>query len=392
MLHIIRYNYRIYPNDAQASFFNRTIGHSRFVYNHFLNVRSAAYKENGESLSYNKCAAMLTELKRNEDHSWLKEADYMALQESLRDLDNAFQAFFTHNARYPRFHKKGKCAMSYRTRNQNHGVRIEDNHIVLPKIGSVKAKISRLPEGRILNATVMHKASDKWFVSLCVEEEYDVHPNEGGYIGIDVGIKAFYTDSNGNDEPNLKFLYKEDKHLRREQRKLSRMIEANVDHYIIKDRKRYPVYKKPFSECKNIQKQRRKIARIHENIANKRMDHMYKTARALCHENQVIGHEDLNIAGMMKNHKLARSIGDVSWSMFFRILEYEATKFGTRIVKIPRFYASSQTCSCCEYKNPAVKDLSVRKWICPQCGTEHGRDVNAAVNIRNEALRIAGIC
>ena len=387
MLHTIRYNYRLYPNKEQIVFFSKTIGCSRFVHNYYLDVRSSAYKENGVSLNYKDTSNMLTDLKRNDDYHWLKEVDSIALQESLRDLDRSFKAFFSKNAKYPRFHKKGHND-SYRTRNQKNSIRIENNYIVLPKVGAVKAKISRIPNGRILNATIMHKPSGKWFISLCVEEEYNVLPNNGCVVGVDVGLKQFYTDSNGNEVANPRFLGKYTKKIRKAQKKLSRRIAANIDHYIVRNNKRYPVYKKPLSECKNIQKQRKRLATLHEKVANSRTDFLYKQTRILVSENQVIGIEDLNVSGMMRNHKLARGIADVSWSEFFRILEYQATKFGSDVIKVPRFYASSQTCSVCGYQNKLVKDLKIRKWVCPKCGAENGRDVNAAINIKNQAIAI----
>ena len=377
------YSYRIYPSKTQTLLFAVFFGCCRFVYNYFLALRKKTYFMEKRSMSQYECMRLVTTLK--EKYPWLKDCDSMALQESLKDLDRAYRNFFEKRAGYPRFHKK-TFAQSYRTRNQSNGIRIEGNHIILPKIGRVKAKISRLPKGRILNATVKRSASGKYFVSLCCEEELEINDNAGGIVGIDLGIKELYVDSNGYMEPNPKYLSKYEKKLRREQRSLSRMIEANIAGY---DSKRRPIWKRPLHECSNIQKQRRKIARIYEKIADCRTDNLHKASLRLVSENQVIAVESLNVHGMVKNHHLAKAISDASWSRFVTMLEYKAFKHGGTVLKVPTFFPSSQICSACGYKNPRVKDLKVRDWVCPSCGAVHERDHNAAINILNKALSSA---
>jgi putative transposase len=308
---------------------------------------------------------MLTDLKRYEEYSWLKEVDSMALQESLKNLDMAYQNFFKHQSKYPRFKSKHTHSQSYRTRNQSNSIRIVDKRIKIPKIGTVKIKQSREFEGRILNATVSRTASGKYFVSLCVEVDKAalIKPNNGGEIGLDVGIKEFYTDSNGNTVANPRILKRHSRKLAREQRKLSRKMPRSV----------------------NREKARIRVARVHERIANIRRDFLHKTSTALVRQNAFIAIEDLNVSGMMKNHKLARAVADVSWSKFFRMLEYKADLHGGEVVKIDRFYASSQTCSVCGHQHKEVKDLSVREWTCHVCGATHNRDENAAKNILRKA-------
>ena len=378
------FKYRIYPTESQKQMMEQTFGNVRFVYNHFLNMRSEEWKQSKKTVSYNKTSSLLTDLKKEEEYSWLNLSDSMALQESLRDLDRAFQNFFRKNSDYPVFHSKHE-KQSYRTRNQNNNIRIEGNRIILPKIGKVKIKLSRQIQGRILNATISKTKTNKYFVSLCCEYEEELKTNSGGVIGIDVGLKEFYTDSNGTVVDNPKYLAKYSRKLLKEQKKLSRMIKMNIDHYTSN---RVPVYKKPLSECKNIQKQRVKLARIHEKISNSRSDLLHKASTTLVKENQIIAVEDLNVKGMIRNHKLARSINDVSWSEFHRLLECKAKEYDSVFIKVPRFYASSQTCHVCGYKNALVKDLKIRKWTCPVCGSHHDRDHNAAINILNEALKI----
>lgn len=357
--------FRAYPNKEQENLINRTFGCCRLIYNKGLAMRNEAFAS-GEKVGYSQTSAMLTELKKTEDHAFLKDVDSIALQQSLRDLDRGFQNFFGKRARYPQFRSKHNRHQSYRTINQKDNIRIAGNYIKLPKLGYVKFRQS-MKVGHIHHVTVEKTPTGKYFLVLNVEFEPEKRANNGGVIGIDVGLKEFYTDSNGNTVSNPRYLEKSEKKLIREQRKLSR--------------------KQPGSNNRN--KQRIKVARVHEKIMNQRDDFLQKQSTILVRENQIICIEDLNVRGMVRNHRLARSIVSASWSKFFTMLEYKSSWYGNDLIRVPTMYPSSQTCSCCGYRNPLTKKLSVRRWECPNCHTIHDRDHNASINILNKGLGIA---
>ena len=356
--------FRIYPNKEQRDLINQTLGCCRLIYNIGLDMRNKAF-ENGEKINYSKTCAILTEIKRSDEFSFLKDADSVALQQSLRDLDQGFVNFFQKRARHSRFKSKHNNHQSYRTMNQNNKIRIEGKYMRLPKLGYVKIRQS-MDVGKINNVTVVRAPTGKYFAVLNVDFEPEVRQNNGGSIGIDVGIKEFYSDSNGNIVSNPKFLEKSSRKLRREQRKLSKKQKGS----------------------NNRNKQRIRVAKVHEKITNQRDDFLQKVSTMLISENQVICIEDLKIKNMVRNHKLARCISSVSWGKFFDMLEYKANWYGNNIIKVPTMYPSSQTCSCCGYKNPLVKNLAIRKWECPNCHTKHDRDTNASLNMLNKGLSI----
>ena len=356
--------FRIYPNREQKNLINQTLGCCRLIYNKGLAMRNEAY-QNGYKIGYSQTSAMLTELKKSEDFAFLKTVDSIALQQSLRDLDRGFVNFFQKRASHPLFKSKHDNHQSYRTINQGDNIRIVGKHIKLPKLGYVKVRQS-MEIGHINNVTVERTPTGKYFAVLNVEFEPVPKPNSGGKIGIDVGIKEFYSDSNGNMVPNPKHLEKSMRKLIREQRRLSRKEKGSS----------------------NRNKQRVKVALVHEKITNQRNDFLQKESTMLIRENQTICIEDLKVKNMMRNHRLAKAIASVSWSKFFDMLEYKATWYGNDIIRIPTMYPSSQTCSCCGYKNPLVKNLAVRNWECPECHTKHNRDTNAGINILSKGLHL----
>jgi putative transposase len=358
------YKYRAYPDKKQQEFFSNNFGSCRFVYNHYLAMRKTSWTEDHVSMSYTDTAKDLTHNLKKE-YVWLKEADSSALQQSLRHLDNAYQNFFSKGAGYPKF-KRRRSDQSYRTMNNNNSIRIEGDVIRLPKAGKIKIVKTRNFEGRILSATVSMTSSGRYYISLQVEEEYEILPNKGGKLGIDAGLTVLYTDSDNNKIINPKTLSKHEKRIRRLQRELSRKKKGS----------------------KNREKARIRLAREHEKVADIRNDFQHKMTYRLANENQVVCIEDLNVKGMMRNHRLAGSISDASWSEFFRKLEYKMEDRGGTLIRVPRTFPSSQKCSCCGRQNRAVRDLSVRTWICPECGTKHDRDVNAAVNILAKGLEM----
>ena len=357
--------FRAYPNKEQQNLINRTLGCCRLIYNKGLAMRSVSYS-NGEKIGYNQTSAMLTDLKKQADFAFLKDVDSIALQQSLRDLDRGFKNYFEKRARHPQFKSKHNNHQSYRTINQGDNIRIVGKYIKLPKLGYVKIKQS-MEVGHINNVTVERTPTGKYFVVLNVDFEPEFRPNAGCMIGIDVGIKEFYSDSNGNVVNNPKYLEKSMRKLVREQRRLSRKQKGS----------------------NNRKRQRVKVAKVHEKITNQRNDFLQKQSTILVSENQTICIEDLNVKGMIRNHKLAQHIASCSWSKFFAMLEYKATWYGNDIIKVPTMYPSSQTCSCCGYKNPFVKNLSIREWECPNSHAKHDRDKNAAINILNKGLLIA---
>ena len=322
-------------------------------------------------MSYNACADDLKYLK--EDLPWLKEADSTALQSTLRDLDDSFKRFFPKQNGRPKFQKK-QSDQSY-TAKMNISI-AGHNQLKLPKLGIVHCHISKIPSGRIMSATVRRTASGRYFVTLKVKEFVHTLPETGNSVGIDLGLKdlAILSDGTKYDSPHPLKQY--EKKLAREQRKLSHMREiAKKQH-------------RKLSDCRNYQKQRIKVARIHEKIANIRQDFLQKLTTELVRKYDVICIEDLNVAGMVKNHHLAKAVEDACFSELVRELQYKADWYGRTVQKVSRWYPSSQTCHVCGCVNPVMKDLSVREWTCPECGTHHDRDINAAINIKTEGLRL----
>ena len=356
--------FRIYPNSEQQILIAKTMGSSRFVFNRFLEAWNTAYQTTGKGLSYNACSKELPGLKRT--LPWLREVDSIALQSALKNLDDAFQRFFKKQNNPPTFKSKKHPVQSYTTKFTNDNIKVEEQHLQLPKLGRVKFAKSKEVNGRILSATIRKKGSGKYYVSLLVETTVDALPKTGKNCGIDVGLTDFAITSSGAKYWNPKFFRTLEESLAKEQRILAR--------------------RQKFSN--NWHKQRIKVSRIHERIANARDDYLHKVSTEIVKNYDIIGIEDLAVSNLLKNRKLSKCIAEASWSRFRTLLEYKAKWYGKEVIVVAKNFPSSQQCSTCGAKNKAVKDLAVRTWTCQTCGSVHHRDLNASKNLEAEALRL----
>jgi len=348
------FKFRIYPNKEQQGLFAKTFGCCRFVYNHFLRQRIDHYAEHGKGLSYYDTSKLLTELKRDSEYDWLRDVSAQALQQSLRDLATAYTNFFEKRSRFPRFKSK-RARQSFRVPQH---FRIKEYKLYVPKVpDGIKIVIHRPIEGTVKHITISKTPSGRYFASLTCKVDIPEPAYGGGTIGIDLGLNHFVVTDQGDKYKKPQHLRESEKKLKYLQRKLSRKIKGS----------------------NNYKKVRLKIAKLYEHIASQRKDFLHKLSRKLVDENQVICMEDLHVKGMIRNHRLAKSISDAGWGEFSRQLEYKGMWYGCHVLKADRFFPSSKRCSDCGYIHSI--SLSQRQWACPECGSIHDRDVNAALNI-----------
>lgn len=356
------YRFRIYPNNEQEMLLSKHFGCSRFVYNYFLNERKKQYLDNKKSDNYYVQAKTLTELKKKEQTIWLKVVNSQTLQFALRSLDTAYVNFFRGNAQFPKFkskkHKKSFTVPQF-------GKLVGDK-IYIPKFKvGIKINLHREVKGEIGRMTIIKTLTSKYFVSIFTEQELTELPKTNKQVGIDLGLKDFVITSDNVKFKNNRYTKKYAKELKKAQQHLSRKQK----------------------DSNGFEKQKLKVSKIHEKIVNCRLDTLHKVSKQLVEENDLIVVEDLNVKGMVKNHKLSKHIADASWGNFVTLLKYKCDWYGKDLVKINRFYPSSKTCSDCDWINQDLK-LFMREWICQNCNTVHDRDYNAAKNILQEGLKI----
>jgi putative transposase len=360
------YKFRLKPTTEQVEALMRFAGARRFIYNWALERRKQSYKATGKAVSWTALSVELTALKAQPEYVWLKEIDSQVLQQALTDCQRSFDNFFAKRARFPRFKSRKEGVQGFRIPQR---VMIGESSVKVPKIGSIHLRQSREIIGRTKSATFKRDAGGHWYVSTIAEFELPARPpvlisTEADVVGVDVGLKAFLATSEGKEIEAPKFFRRAERKLRRAQRSVSRRIKGS----------------------KRRAKAKLSVAKVHHEIRNQRADFIHRKTINLVRENPAISIEDLNVRGLART-KLSKSVLDAGWGMFSRQLEYKTRWYGRHLVKIDRFFPSSKLCSLCGYKNESLQ-LADREWNCPDCGTHHQRDLNAARNIRAEGYRI----
>jgi putative transposase len=357
------YRYRFYPTPEQKEILAKTFGCARFVYNHMLRLRIDAWHKEQKSVGYHATSAMLTELKKQPELTWLSEVSSVVLQQSLQHLQTAFNNFFAKRSAYPTFKKKdGKQSASYVAS----GFKWDGKNLLLAKMDApLSIRFSRsIPKAaRVTTCTVSKDTAGRYFVSMLCADAVKPKRQAARRVGIDLGLTHFAVLSTGEKIASPKTFRKHEATLAKLQRRLEKKLKGSA----------------------NRVKAKLKVARLHAKIADARKDFLHKLSTRLINENQVIAVESLAVSNMQKNHCLAKSIGDASWEEFLRQLEYKALWYGRTLIGIDRWFPSSKRCSGCGHTMAAMP-LSVREWTCPECGETHDRDVNAARNVLTAGL------
>ena len=374
--------YRIYPNKNQSILINKTIGCARFVYNRML----SDFYDND---------LITTPAHYKSDYPFLKEVDSLALSNSQMNLKQAFRNYKNNKDHFdkPKFKKKSRSKLSYKTNNQKGTIRIENNKLILPKFKSgIKIVLHRQIEGLIKSVTIEQVPSGYYTASIL----YDVPDNQqetilskDNIVGIYLGLTHLAITSDNEKYDNPKHFRQLQKKLAKEQKILNKRFENNINERVYDENGDLDkiIFKKPLKDCKNYQKQKRKVAKIHNKIKNRRLDNLHKVSTKVVKSHDYVVMETLKVHNLIKNRKLSKSIADVGWSMFVNMIEYKCERYGKEFVQIDQWYPSSQICSHCNHKD-GKKVLSIREWTCSNCGTHHDRDINAAINIKNKGLEI----
>jgi putative transposase len=358
------YKFRIYPTDEQKVLLAKTFGCCRWFYNFALSLTNETYKATGKGLSRNEIINKLPELKK--ENKWLAEVPSQALQQVALDLSSAFLNFFEKRAKFPKFKKKGnKQSVRF-----PQSIKLDGDYLTLPKLKKVYCRVSRLPSGKLKSVTVSMTPSGRYFASCLYDDGIDLpkQSSEGKAVGIDLGVKDFAITSDGSKYGNPKYYRKYEQKLAKKQNRLAKKQKGS----------------------NNRNKARKAVAKVHEKITRCREDFLHKLSRKLVDENQVIVVENLAVKNMVRNHKLGKSISDCGWGQFCTMLKYKAEWQGKTYIEVDRFFPSSKTCNYCLHQMNKLS-LDIRSWQCPNCGTIHDRDINAAKNIRDEGLRLLAV-